>query len=266
MIKITIPGIRRRFKGVYRWEDITLARFCNLAAIPIPEAYEAFVTADAKYETVDQFIADVSKITAEQRAGFPAYYRKVVLCLTNIPKRILDRVGDDEIRDLYYSYFRPFVLSLIYHAPVISFLGEIQSYTPPSIKRIRVGWQLFRLPQSINLQGDIIPLAKEPVMSYLEASDVFKDMRVSRDDVRRLALFMAIYCRKWYDKYSDDLVLRRQTLFMKAPMSAVWSVFFYTVRRLPGSIRAIRLFGGLQKTAEETIQAAQTFRSMAAAG
>jgi len=82
MIEIEIG--KKKFKGVYRWEDITLQKFCDLSAIPIPDGYEAFILADGKFsvDELDQYVEAVSKITEQQiKEDFPVYYRKVIKCL-----------------------------------------------------------------------------------------------------------------------------------------------------------------------------------------
>lgn len=264
MISIRIG--KKKFKGVYRWEDITLQRFCNLAAIPMPEGYEAYILADGKFSTDDltPYLEAVSKITDKQiKEDFPVYYRRVIECLANIPYKKIALLSSEQAGDLYDYYFKPFVLSLLYHAPVIHFMGQIKQYEPPYIKKIRIGLNIFRLPGTVNIMDQDIPLANEPIISYSEASDIFRGMKVSRDDVKRLALFMAIYCRKKGEKYNEKKALRRQELFMKAPMSVVWSVFFYTARRLKESSEIIQLFSRLPKSIKEVKDLVRDYKDMA---
>ena len=249
MITITIN--KKKFKGAYKWEDISLSKFCELAAIPMPDGYEAYILADGKFdvENLDQYLDAVSKITDKQlNEDFPAYYRKVISCLSNIPE---DQLTITQVNDLYEYYFKPFVVSLLYHTPVIHFMGQITRYEPEQKKYFWMRLQKFYLPQSIHIMDQDIPLANEPVITYSEASDLFKGMKISRDDVNRLALFMAIYCRKKGAEYDERKAIERQDLFMEVPMSIVWMVFFYTVRRLTDSLMIIKLFGRLPKQIRE---------------
>jgi hypothetical protein len=249
MIRITIN--KKRFFGVYSWEEMTLQRFCDLASIPMPDGYEGYIIADGKFSTenIDEYIHAVEKITDKQlKEDFPAYYRKVILCLSDIPESLL---SDELVNDLYEWHFKPFVLSLIYNTPVIHFCGQVQQYQPETVKWFRVGLNWFKLPETVRVMDQDIPLANEPIISYSEASDIFRGMRISSGDVKRLSLFMAIYCRKRGEKYSERNALERQPLMMRVPMSIVWSVFFYTLRRLPGSLTTIRLFGRLPKQIHE---------------
>ena len=268
MIRITIN--KKKFKGVYRWDDITLQRFYDLAAIPMPPSYEAYILADGKFNSADQKSIDaycdtVSKLTdKELKEDFPTYYRQVIKCLTNIPVKIILQLSDERIGELYEYYFKPFVVSLFYHTPVIRFMGQIIQYEPPQIKLFRLGLSFYFLPQIVRIQDQEIPLANEPIISYSEASDIFRNMKVSKDDIRRLALFMAIYCRKHGERYDEKKVLKRHDLFMKAPMSVVWSVFFYTLRRISESSVTIQLFGSLPRQIHEVKEAVSNYKDLVA--
>jgi hypothetical protein len=252
MIRITIN--KKKFKGVYSWDDITLQRFCDLAAIPIPEGYEAYILADGNFsiEHIDRYIEDVSKITEKQiNEDFPVYYRKVIGCLTDIPLQVIESMTADQVNDTYEYYFKPFVMSLFYFTPVVRFMGQITTYEPPKVKSIRIGSHRFKLPETINIQGQEIALANEPVIVHADAIDIFGGAVMSKNNINQMALFMAIYCRKKGEKYNDRVANERKDLFMKCPMSVVWSVFFYTLRRITNSITIIQLFGSLPKPIRE---------------
>lgn len=254
MIRIRIG--KKKYKGIYRWDDITLRQFCDLAAIPIPAKYEEYIIADGKYnsETKDQYLEIVKSITDEDLHDvFPAYYISVIKVLTNIPDNIIHALSVEKITDLYESYFQPFVLSLLYHAPVVSFMGKTKEYIPPDIKMFRIGLNFYYLPQTVNILDQDIPLADEPIIAYTEASDIFRGMKVSKEDVKRLALFMAIYCRKKGEEYDEKKTLERKELFMNATMDVVWQVFFYTLKRLPDVSMTFQLFGGLPRQVNEVV-------------
>lgn len=262
MIKITLVN-GKKYKGVYRWKDVSLQKFCDLASINMPDGYEEYIIADGKFstETVDKYVQSVSKITEKQLTeDFPEYYKKVISCLSNVP---INELTSDEVNDLYEWHFKPFVVSLLYHTPVIHFMGLIKAYEPEQIKGFRIGLDFFKLPETVRILEQEIPLAKESILSYTEASDIFRGMKVSKDDVKRLSLFMAIYCRKRGEKYDERKALERQSLMMKAPMSVVWSVFFYTVRRLRDSSQTIQLFGKLPKQIREVVQGVRAYQDMA---
>lgn len=264
MIKITING--KKYKGAYSWEDISLSRYCDLAAIPMPEGYKEFIIADGKFspesqESIDKYIEATSTITDEQlKETFPAYYRKVISCLTDIPDSVV--IPSDKVNDLYEYFFKPFVASLVYHAPLVHIFGKIEDYRPSMMRSFKIGLQRFYLPETINVMGQDIPMGNEPIVTYTEASDIFRGMKLTKDDIHKMALFMAIYCRKKGEAYDEKKVLDRKDLFMKAPMSVVWSVFFCIIKRLPDYMTITLLFGRLPKTIQQSVSEVRTFQSM----
>ena len=266
MIKITIG--KKKFAGAYSWNDITLSKYCDLAAIPIPEGYKDFIIADGKFsidnpETVDEYVKAVTEITPKQlNEIFPAYYRKVIYCLSDIPEGY--DIPKDLVNDLYEYYFKPFVASLLYHTPLIHFLGQLKNYEPHMIQNFKIGHNRYYLPETLNILGQDVPMANEPIITYTEASDIFRGMKLGPDDIHKLALFMAIYCRKKGEQYDERKVIERKELFIKAPMAVVWSVFFCTIKRLPEYILITRLFGSLPKSLKETVSQVQTYQDTAA--
>ena len=268
MIQIKIG--KRKYKGIYSWDNMTLGRFCELASIEIPGRYEEFIKADNKYdpekkESIDYYIDFVSGLTTEELdVIFPDYFRKVIKVLSDIPDKKIESLTPDNIRELYEYYFKPFVMSIIFHEPLCYVMGQIRAYQPFIRKSFRVGLRRFYLPETVNVMGQDVPLQKEPVISYLEASEIYRGIHLSRTNLQNLAMFMGIYCRKRREKYNEKNVLRRQSLFMQVPMSVVWGVFFYTLQRLPGYIESIRLFGSLPKEIVEQKRLARTYKSMAA--
>lgn len=256
---ISIRVDKKRFKGVYRWDELTLRRFADLASIPIPANYEQFIS-DGNFESAEKYIQAVEKITEQDTNElFPEYYRKVVGCLSDVPVNLLT---NEQVTEIYERFFKPFVLSIIYHVPVIYFFGQIKEYTPSDVKYIRMGFNRYYLPETVNVMGQEIPMAKEPILTYTEASDIFRGMKITSGDIKNLALFMAIYCRKKGEPYDQRIALERQELFLDAPMSVVWSVFFCTCRRLPDYKKTIQLFGSLPKSIHETVEAVRTYRGM----
>lgn len=266
---IIIRVNKKKYKGVYGWDDISLKLFSELAMIEMPPKYEAFILAHGsieaeKKESIDKFIKAASEITdKELNEIFPAYYYKVIRCLTNIPDDVLSKASTEDITGLYDTYFKHFIITLIYHVPMDRLMGRIVEYIPPYPRSFKVSGSRFYLPQTVRIMDQDIPLADEPIISYTEAGDIFRNMRISKDDVKRLALFMAIYCRKRGEKYNEKTVLQRSEHFMDVKMSIVWSVFFYTVRRMHDAALITRLFGDLPRPIGEIVYQLRTCRSLA---
>jgi hypothetical protein len=104
--------------------------------------------------------------------------------------------------------------------------------------------------------GQEIPLAKEPILTYAEAGDVFRNMKLSREDVDRLGLFAAIYCRGRREKHTEKGAVKRAAKFENIKMNIIWEVFFCTIRRLPDVTIAGQLYGNLPRTIKETVSEA----------
>ena len=256
---------KKKYKGIYNWSDLTIEKFCELAAIPMPEGYEKFLKAEGKFtmDKMDDYLKEISAITDKQmNEDFPVYYRAVVKCLTNIPGEVINKLDPKKLNEFYEYYFKPFVLSLLYNIPFIHFMGQLTQWEPENIKSFRLGLHKFYLPKTIRILNQDITLADEPIITYVEASNIFMGMRITSDELNRMSLFMAIYCRKRNEKYSEKTSLQRQSLFMKTPMSVFWSVFFYIIRRQADSGQIILLFGKLPKTVKEIVSAARTYQNM----
>jgi hypothetical protein len=266
MIKITIGN--KHYSGVYSWEDITLYKFSQLSDIPMPEAYKAYILADGKYdhdkqETVNNYLKVVTSMTDKQlKEEFPAYHRKVCKILSDVPD---DLLSDDLVERLYMLYFKPFVFTLVYHCPVIHFAGKLIDYRPEDITSFKVKGERYYLPESVQIMDITVPLKNETISAYLDASDVFREMELT-SRVKKLALFMAIYCRKKYEVYDERLTLERQDLFMTLPMSTIWAVFFCIARRLPSFSINTLLFGDLPKSLTEIVLEARTLKNTALVG
>jgi len=142
MITITIG--KKKYKGVYRWDEITLDRFCTLARIPIPAGYESFIIAESKFsvDKVDSYLEDISKIDT---SVFPKYYRDVINCLTDIP--VTAEMSEDQVTQTY-EFLKPFVISLIYHFPVVDYYGTLIEYQPEEVRRFKVRGDWYYLPES----------------------------------------------------------------------------------------------------------------------
>lgn len=258
---ITVKIGKKKYKGFYRWDELPLKKYIELSEIVRPDGFDAFIKADGEFtsDNIDKFVEEAAKVTDQQLTEiFPAYYRKVIGCLTNISDTL--EIPLKEVNDFFEYYFKPFVLTLVYRTPVIYFYGKITEYMPPEVHRFRIGMNYYYLPESVVVMDQVIPLKKESIISYSEASDIFR--MINTGAVNRMALFMAIYCRKKNEAYSDDKALERERLFMDIPMSTVWAVFFCTLKHLPDFTLITGLFGELRKTMAETVSAARGYKSL----
>jgi len=256
---------RNNYKGAYLWSDITLEQYITLAGIPIPAKYQNYVLVNERFdsnkkETVDQYMDAITEFTEEDlTVTFPEFYKRIIKVLTTIPLEEINRMKEEQITQVYDYHLRPFVLSLIYNTPVISLFGAIKEYEAPMMKRIRIGARIYHFPETVRIQGEEIPLAKEPIITYSEACDLFRESGgFTKQDIASLPLLMAIYCRPKGEAYNEKRSLERQDIFRKARMDQVWSLFFYTSQRLYGSGNFTLLFSAIPKAIKTIARNART--------
>lgn len=267
MIRIQIG--RKKYKGAYLWSDITLEQYITLAGIPIPAKYQNYVLTNERFdynkkETVDQYMDAIAEFTEEDlTVTFPEFYKRVIKVLTDIPPEEIKGLEEEQITQIYDYHLRPFVLSLIYNTPVVSLFGKIKEYEAPMMKRIRIGSRIYHFPESVRIQGEDIPLAKEPIITYSEACDLFiKSGGFTREDIASLPLLMAIYCRRKGEPYDERKSLERKDIFRKATMDQVWSLFFYTSQRLYASGNFTLLFSAIPKPITKIARAVRTLATL----
>jgi hypothetical protein len=252
---ISIEAGGKKYRGPYLWKDISLGQYIALAGVKIPEKYQQFVVTNSKFdsskqETVDNYLAELEGFTDQElTVEFPAFYKKVIATLTDIPPYLLRKMSAEKATEIYDNFFRPFLLSQIYNTPVVSLFAKIKDYEPPFTRRIRLRGKYFYFPETVQIQEEDQPLAKEPILTFAEACDLFKNSGgFSRNEIPSLVFLLAIYCRPRGEEYSEEKMLSRIELFKTASMDATWSLFFYTCRRLHGSANFTRLFSSLPKT------------------
>jgi hypothetical protein len=266
---IVISIGKKRYKGIYLWSDMTLRLFKKLSSISIPERYSSFVVADGDVDlsykpSIDHYIEEISKVTDEDlNVVFPVFYKKVVQTLTDIPESVINELSIDRIEEMFEYYFKPFVITLLYSTPFVYFMGRYKLFEPEYLEYFRLGWHKYYLPEKVVMNGVEIPLAKEPIVTYSEATDQLKNMmKIGEGDADKLALVMAIYCRRKGEEYSEKKALERKELFMDVTMDRVWSVFFYIVRRQKLSSSNTRLFSDLPKGIRERVGQVRSLKQL----
>jgi hypothetical protein len=103
----------------------------------------------------------------------------------------------------------------------------IELYTPLKPYAFVFQGEQYYLPVSLMYGGNEIPLSKEKIRTFAEASDI--DIALNEwaeKGIEGLAQVCAVYLRKEGEDHSDELVLERTEKFKELPMSVVWEVFF----------------------------------------
>ena len=259
----------QEYQACSGWEDITLEKFIELSEIEIPKKLERLWMASAhldvdgkkaKKAANDEYeAANIDMTERELIKVFPEYYGKVLELLTDIPPAVVNQLHGDVRTEMFDGTLRPFVLSLIYSHPIVIKNTEVEMYTPPEIDKFKLDKVEYHFPKSLKLYDNIIPMAREKIITFSEAADIDLAIRELRSDgVVRFPLFMGIYCRKEGEEYDETVALERAELFKKCSMSIVWALFFCTEQLTANSLSFIRKYlrNHVQKIRDQTQKAA----------
>lgn len=225
MIAVKIEGSEYSLKD--DWDDITLREFQDICRLSVPsklkERYVALLSGDtAKYDQIKDTYREVVKT-------HPKFYGEVIRLLSNIPKEVIDRIEWSVRTRLYSEYLLPFVETTLAPLPLEARDGKIEYYKPVGAKAFSLNGETFYFPESLMYGGREIPMAKEKIVTFAEASDIQIALHEwGEQGIDAMAQVCAVYLRKEGEQHTDELVLQRMEQFKDLPMSVVWEVFFCT--------------------------------------
>ena len=236
MIRIGFGNLK--FNLIDRWTELSLEKFIELSEIEIPAKLLELYTLSAKLSIAEGHELEAltnqwnqlnESISFEDNIKtFPEYYGKVIFVLSDADYSIIDQMPSETREQIYSSILKGFVLSLLYLNPVDLIKGEIRPYTPASMDEFLIEDQTFLFPGELKIMGEKVKFAREPIISFAEACDIdIANNELASDGIKKLPLFMAIYCRRKGEKYSEMKVLERTELMQKCSMDIVWALFFY---------------------------------------
>lgn len=231
MITITIDD--KEYNAPQDWDEITLGKFIDLCNIEIPEKLRNLWIASASDDDEEWKKADSVIGTHENLKVFPAYFGKVMACLTDIPKKVINEVHAPLREQFFNTHLRYFIYSSFAKFPLHIVDGKLEMYDPEYKPSFILNGLTYYLPRQLKVYGDSVPLGLEKAITFAEASDIevaLRDMAEGAAD--RLPMFVAIYCRPEETEYSEAGTLEREKLFMELPMEEVWRVFFCIYRLL----------------------------------
>jgi hypothetical protein len=232
MIQIDHEG--KQYTGRTEWGDITLAQFIELSKIPIPEKLRAYFIGLGQLsdlpESEKAYTDALAAITeTDWLKNFPKYYGEVFSVLTDMPKEAIDTINGETRSEMFERFFRHFIMTLCYDIPMMTEDGKQKEYIAPKMDSFDIEGETFYFPKSLRIMGADVPMAGEDVVTFSEGADIELAIRsLAQEGLEKFPMFMAVYCRKEGEKYSEDVVMSREELFLKTPMDAVWSLFFYT--------------------------------------
>ena len=235
MIPLEIGG--GSYEAPQSWDEITLKQFIAICDVPIPDRLLALYKASAELNTSDKkdqkaagenYDKVSAKITTRDLLStFPKYYGEVIKALTDIPDEVIDQVDGESRTTFFDLYIRYAVLSTFYWQPMIMAESGMQIYQPKTIKSFKIGEEEFFLPESLKIYGEQIPMAREKVVSFAEASKIELELHNSNNEgANQLPMLMAIYCRPEGEAYDEETIMKRTTLMEGVTMDKVWAVFF----------------------------------------
>ena len=227
MITLTIDEVE--YHAPQAWDEMTLGKFIELCNIEIPEKLRNLWIASALDPPDDKAYNEAfDQIgTKETHKVFPAYFGKVMGCLTDLPQDVIDRT-DGALREQFFNvHLRHFIYSSFARYPVHVVDGKLEMYDPPYKTSFVLNDVVYYLPRDLKVYGESIPLGRERAITFTEASDIQVALQnMAEGAANRLPMFVAIYCRPEETEYSEAGTLEREKLFMDLSMEEVWRVFF----------------------------------------
>ncbi|MCK4815660.1 hypothetical protein KA005_07820, partial [bacterium] len=235
MIELEIGG--GSYKAPQSWDEITLKQFIAICGVQIPNRLLALYKASADLNTSDKkekkaaeknYDKVSEKITTKDLiVNFPKYYGEVIKILTDIPQEVIDQIDGESRTTFYDRYIRYAVLSTFSWQPLIMIGQGMQIYIPETIKSFKLEEKEFFLPETLGVYGEQIPMAREKIVSFAEASKIELELHNNNQEgAVQLPMLMAIYCRPEGEAYDEETIMKRTTLMEQLTMDKVWAVFF----------------------------------------
>jgi len=264
MLSITLQNKEYSIRD--KWEEVTLDEFIHLSKLPAPEKLIDLYKIGARMNTGKEkerkkAEQDYDTLTKEftvedQYKIFPGYYGKVIKLFSNIPVKVINKMHRDVRENIFNNHLKQYVLSLFYVAPVDIIGGEITPYSTTSEgDKIKVGREIFYLPESLKLDNEVLPNHRTDILTFSEAASIETVIHELKEDTDKMARFCAVYLRKKGEKYSDEMVLKREPLMRRMNMDSVWRVFFCIMQHSKRSLIYILMFSSTQEINERIRQA-----------
>lgn len=242
-----------KFEVISEWSEMTLRQFIELSTMEIPKKLESIYSINPLLSSPDKkeraeaekkwMELSISITSEEELKIFPAYYGQVIKCLSNISDECLDLLQRQERFNIFTNVLMQFVQSAMFAKPIQMNGDNFEYYEPPEVKSFKIGTDEYFFPKSVDINGSEYLMGEEPIVSFAEASDMEVSIKeLEKNGIAGLPLFMAIYCRKQFEKYDETVVLSRQEIFKEVTMDIVWSLFFYTGKLIQESMINLGLF------------------------
>lgn len=203
------------------WYDLTIQDAINVVSHELDEERHNFLLENDELEYDDH--------TTE-------YQKNVIVELSNCPKEILDKLDKTYISVLFINV-KTIVLYLYKY--------NFEKHEMVGVEEINFKGTIYRIPESLRVNGEDILMFKEPSKNVLEVSNLMKLIEeMSEKGVKLLPYVVAIYLRELdtQDLYDDEIVNKRAEVFHQLPLWIAYEVFFFTYVSMCNSAIALKIF------------------------
>lgn len=227
MLTLTIEG--SDYSAVSEWSDLNLQKFIELSKIECPEELKKLWEKAGDKKEHGELIEKLE--TRSLVKDFPTFYGKVIDQLTEIPEELTDRITRELREKFYYDYLHQFYVSTLTRIPQIRKGKKIKEYEPELIGEFEHKGIKYIMPKTEVFFGNVIPMPKEKIISFAEASDIeMANIDWAENGLEAMSSVVAIYCRVKDEKYNEDVIRARAKVFETLGMDKVWQVFFCIMR------------------------------------
>ena len=148
--------------------------------------------------------------------GVYDYARQVLGALSDIPKSV--RVSPEDCLFYFMYYHLRLIADLLAASPM--------SYRPRYVRQVSFGGKIYKMPESLRIGDDMVPMSGETADNFVEASNILRQYGLLADKgVRHLNYFVAVYLRE-EEGYDEQKIVERAELFKDMTMDIYWEVFF----------------------------------------
>lgn len=229
MVIFAVDG--KEYSCYESWNEMTLKKGIELATVcnEMPSLYKdlLFIIANRKGDNDEEYEKAFKENTEKQDDEYliktlPLFFSKVLLCLSNIPKEVIDKINAGTIVSFYQTYLSKFVFGVTYFPTDLKDLEK---------KGFHFDGVDYALPESLQYPSENRPMAKETALVFAEAADLMlfsKDLAGGK--MERAANIISILCRPIkngvIEPYDELKSLQRVEKMKELRMDIVWQVFF----------------------------------------
>lgn len=253
MITVTIG--KEKYQIPDRWKELSLETYIDLVKVPMPEKLKDFIGAQIQYASAPRknrkkYDQVMEQLTPDDyNIEFPKYYGELIQAINKtISPEEVDRLNHLQREAIFETALKYLAYTMATGLPLDFIGGQITEYEPDPVSVFYIDGENYHFPKSLRFTGMEVAMAEEKIVTFSEATAAIKAVQeLAEHGAESLPTFMAVYCRKKGEEYSEKMVLERSEIFKKVTMDIVWSLFFYTFKLIPKYERDIQLFMKVQE-------------------